>query len=177
MILASGKSDGISTTGDVYEAWKTEEFSRLRFEEPFAREDRDCFFTVLFPAFANRSGDPEANRTEVADNSFCNRIFWNCFGETIFLNGSGEVDLKSIDVGFGGLEDGTVLFFRERRGELSCSLLLHVQSVWVPLVRVNRRVLCFLVLGENVFVREDFRIIVAWLHLLLRTCKYNSVWK
>lgn len=181
MILASAKSGCISITGDVWGVWKTENFSRLCLEEPFwAREDPDCFFTVLFPAIFKRSGDTGLNRTEVVDNSFSNRNFCDCFGETVFLIGSGDLQngevllRRFVDVDFEGLDNGTGFFFSEHRGEISCSLLLHIQLVWVALVRVIGRMLCFLVLGGIVFV--DF-LIFSWLNLLLRTCKSNSLWK
>lgn len=146
MILASAKSDGISITGDVCGVWKIEIFSRLRLQEPFPIEDLECFFPVLFPDFFRRSGDTGLNRTEVADISFSNRIFCDCFGETLFLGGSGDLLLvrrgsgdllfigevhfmRSVDVDFDGLDGGTEFFFRESCGEISCSLLLHVQTV------------------------------------------------
>lgn len=72
MILASAKSEGISMTDAMLWVWETEKLSRLRLEEPFAREDPDCFFTAFFPVFFRRSGDTGLNCTEVADNLFSN---------------------------------------------------------------------------------------------------------
>lgn len=134
MILASAKSEGISITGAVLRVWKTEFFSRLCLEEPFVREDPDCFFTVLLPVFFRGSGDIARNGTEVAGNSLSYRNFCDGFDETLFISGSGHL-LKSgplrwsIEVDFERLDVGTESLFRARRVEMSCSLLLNVQLV------------------------------------------------